>query len=422
MILAFVVFADEPKHWGLRRQVPRRPDPQFRKARGDTGANLVHPFRNRSQALSAYGLSVSSSMSPQNAFYNSPLVEPARFTTWYLPSLTPSIKSESLSTIPRLCFAEKVVPKSSQAAKIVLSHSIGLDGRLDHEAYRRMNIKPLAARFLGEAFGTFLLVLFGCGAVHVAVLTDSLPGLWQAAVVWAVGVTLAIYAVGSISGAHINPAITIALAVWNRFPWKYVPAYILGQILGAMLAAATLFLFYGPFLARKENVLGVVRGEPGSEITASCYGEYFPNPGLYDGAKDGYSSDEHRRANQLVSEPVAFFAEVIGTLILTLMVFAVCDERNVKAPPASLAPVFIGLTVAALVVVIAPLTQACLNPARDFGPRLFAAFAGWGRIALPGPRGAGFFTVYILAPIVGATIGGGVYERILRPCMQKTDQ
>jgi glycerol uptake facilitator len=80
-----------------------------------------------------------------------------------------------------------------------------------------------------------------------------------------------------------------------------------------------------------------------------------------------------------------------------------------------MAPVFIGLTVAALIAVIAPLTQACFHPARDFGPRLFASMAGWGSIALPGPRGMGFLTVYILAPIIGAFAGGGWYTRLLRP-------
>ena len=75
---------------------------------------------------------------------------------------------------------------------------------------------------------------------------------------------------------------------------------------------------------------------------------------------------------------------------------------------------FIGLTVAALISVIAPLTQACFNPARDFGPRLFAFLAGWGPIALPGPRGLGFLTVYIVAPLIGASLGGGFYGRILK--------
>ena len=82
---------------------------------------------------------------------------------------------------------------------------------------------------------------------------------------------------------------------------------------------------------------------------------------------------------------------------------------------------FIGLTVAALISVIAPLTQACFNPARDFGPRLFAFLAGWGPIALPGPRGTGFLTVYILAPILGAILGSGLYVHVLGPANASGD-
>jgi glycerol uptake facilitator protein len=93
---------------------------------------------------------------------------------------------------------------------------------------------------------------------------------------------------------------------------------------------------------------------------------------------------------------------------------AVTEGRN-PIGPRFLAPVFIGLTVTALICVIAPLTQACFNPARDLGPRLFACFAGWGPVALPGPRGTGFLTVYILSPIVGATAGVGLYQLFVRP-------
>jgi glycerol uptake facilitator protein len=271
------------------------------------------------------------------------------------------------------------------------------------------------SRWFAEALGTFLLVFLGCGVVHAAVLTNAQHGLWQVAIVWGGGVMLAIYVVGAISGAHINPAITVALAAWGRFSWSQVPGYIASQLVGAMLAAAALYGLYAPFLADMEARKHVVRGQPGSEITAMCYGEYFPSPGPLAGGEEPYSAESHAKINALVSEPAAFLAEVLGTAVLALVVFALTDDRNTAAPLGRLAPVFIGLTVAVLISVIAPLTQACFNPARDFGPRLVAFFAGWGPIALPGPRGLGFLTVYILAPTVGAVAGGGLYLRLLRP-------
>src|ERR1051325_5074209 len=99
---------------------------------------------------------------------------------------------------------------------------------------------------LVEALGTFLLVLFGCGAVHASVLTGAQSGLWQVAIVWGVAVMLAIYTVGAVSGAHINPAITVAFAVWGRFPRRSVVPYVLAQLIGAFLAAATLFALFNP--------------------------------------------------------------------------------------------------------------------------------------------------------------------------------
>ncbi len=275
----------------------------------------------------------------------------------------------------------------------------------------------LPARCLAEVVGTFILVFFGCGAVHAAVLTGALVGLWQVAIVWGVAIMLAAYVVGGISGAHINPAITLALALWGRFSWAAVVPYILSQLVGAILAAAALFGLYSSFLSAKEAEKMVYRGQPGSELTAMCYGEYFPNPGPLAAEPGPYNPQKHEQYNQRVTEPIAFAAEVIGTLLLALVVFAVTDERNAAAPLGRLAPVFIGLTVAALISVIAPLTQACFNPARDFGPRLFAFWAGWGSIAIPGPRGAGFLTVYIVAPLVGAALGGSLYARLLRPAL-----
>jgi glycerol uptake facilitator protein len=281
----------------------------------------------------------------------------------------------------------------------------------------------LTAKCLAEVVGTFILIFFGLGAVHAAVLTGAQSGLWQVAIVWGVAVMLAIYIVGGISGAHINPAITIALAVWGRFSWRGVGPYIVSQVVGAFAAAAFLFVLFQPYIDAREKEKHITRGEPGSEITAMCYGEYFPSPGSVSTAT-GPGSDQVvaslERQYSMVSEMTAMAAEVMGTLLLALAVFALTDPRNAAAPAARLAPAFLGLTVAVLISVIAPLTQACFNPARDFGPRLFTFFAGWGPIAIPGPRG-GFFSVYILAPTVGACLGGGLYVGLLRPALPEPD-
>ncbi len=258
---------------------------------------------------------------------------------------------------------------------------------------------------IAEFLGTFVLVFFGIGAVHAAVLTGAQSGIWQVAIVWGLAVALAIYAVGAISGAHINPAVTVAVSVFRQFPAKKVPLYILSQLVGAFLAAAVLYGIFSNVLLSFETTKGLTRGEAGSEFSAMVYGEYFPNPAVADSL--GWPVES-------VTPFQAMLAEGVGTLLLVFFVFALTDPRNTGGPGNYLAAVFIGLTVAVIISVTAPITQAGINPARDFGPRLFAYFAGWGEIAIPGPRG-GFFTVYILSPIVGGLIGGGVYQFLLGP-------
>ena len=278
-------------------------------------------------------------------------------------------------------------------------------------------LPPLAGVMLGEAFGTFLLVLLGCGAVHTAVLVGAQSGLWQVAIVWGVAIMLAIYTVDAISGAHINPAMTIAFAAWGRHSWRRVLPYVVAQTLGAIAAAAILFTLFAGFIAAKEEEKSVVRGEPGSIVTAMCYGEYFPNPAALASEAGPYDAAAHAALNARFGHKGAWFAEFLGTMVLATVVFAVTDPRNTARPLANLAPVFIGLTVSALISILAPLTQACFNPARDFGPRLFAYFAGWGSVAIPGLSDLGWLTVYIVAPIAGAVAGGGFYQCLLRPSL-----
>ena len=265
--------------------------------------------------------------------------------------------------------------------------------------------KSLGRECIAELVGTYILVFFGTGSVHAAVLTGAQAGLWQVAVVWGVAVSLAIYATAAVSGAHINPAITLAFAAFRGFPARKVPPYLAAQLLGAVLAAGTLYGLFGNVISHFEAASGIVRGQPGSELSAMVYGEYFPNPAVAKTVKWTATPVSHSQA---------MLAEGIGTAFLAFFVFAVTDPRNTRGPGRHLLPLLIGLTVFIVISVIAPLTQAGLNPARDFGPRLFSYFAGWSAVAIPGPRG-GFLTVYVLAPILGSLAGAAVYQYLIRP-------
>lgn len=260
---------------------------------------------------------------------------------------------------------------------------------------------PLGRALVGEAVGTFLLVLFGTGSVAAAVLTGAQVGLWQVAVVWGFGVSLAIYCSAAASGAHLNPAVSLAFALWRRagFPWGRLLPYWLAQLGGAVLAGGAVAAAYWPFLLRFEAHKGIVRGAPGSELSAMIFGEYFPNPAIF-------GADAAARA--LVSPLQAALVEGFGTAVLAFVMFALTDPRNRAAPGAHLTPFFVGFTVAALISLFAPITQAGWNPARDFGPRLVALALGWGSVAIPGPEGG--FWAYIVGPLVGGPVGGGLYE------------
>lgn len=260
-----------------------------------------------------------------------------------------------------------------------------------------------------EMLGTFVLVFFGVGAVNAAVITGAQSGLWQVAVVWAVGVSLGIYSSAAVSGAHLNPAITLAAMTYDRFPPLRGLGYWIAQLLGAALASLALYAMFDEAIIEFERIHGLLRGGPGSELSAMVFGEYFPNPAIFGTAENAW---------RIVSMKGAFAAELLGTAMLALMISAITHHRNEGRPAAPSAAVMIGLTVAGIISVIAPLTQAGLNPARDLGPRVVAYFLGWGEIAIPGPRG-GWLIVYVAGPMLGALLGGGigrfVMDRLHRP-------
>ena len=263
-------------------------------------------------------------------------------------------------------------------------------------------ITGLWGELLSEFFGTFVLIAFGDGVVAMAVA--GLPGsgrtagplvIFQAAGDWllitwgwAMAVAFAVWVAGGVSGAHINPAVTLAYALRRKFPWGKVLPYVVAQVVGAFVGAALVFLVY--FNAIDQfNLINRTPRSGGSALATYSIFATFP-AGYFHG---GY-------AGPLIDQ-------IVGTAFLLIFVVALIDLRN-TAVGSNLAPLAIGLAVAAIGMSYGANAGYAINPARDFGPRLFAWVAGWGQVALPGTYHAvGLnFTAYFWIPIVGPLIGG----------------
>ncbi len=256
--------------------------------------------------------------------------------------------------------------------------------------------------FTGELVGTFILVLFGCGSVAVATLFGEYTGILQIGLAWGLGVMLAIYLTRHLSCAHLNPAVSISMVVSKRMGARKLPAYLIAQFLGAFLAGWAIYLLFAPSIEAYEASHNILRGSSESVATAKMFGEYYIQPG----------------GTAVVSLPLAIAAEAFGTFLLVLFIFALTEGCNVGRPSDNTAPVFIGLTVTSIICLVAPLTQAGLNPARDFGPRLVAWLTGWGSAAFPDSSG-GFFWVYIAGPIIGGIVAALLFLYVFEPIMKK---
>ena len=163
-----------------------------------------------------------------------------------------------------------------------------------------------------------------------------------------------------------------------------------------------LYVIFSPSIAAFEASEGIVRGSWESVTTAKMFGEYYMQPG----------------STAVVSMGLAALAEGIGTFILVFVIFCLTEDANVGKPDGNLGPVYIGLTVSIIQCIIAPLTQAGLNPARDFMPRLVALMFGWGKWSFPDAVG-GAVWVYILAPIVGGVLAALIYVKAVEPNLKR---
>ncbi|OIP84925.1 MAG: aquaporin [Porphyromonadaceae bacterium CG2_30_38_12] len=255
--------------------------------------------------------------------------------------------------------------------------------------------------FLGELLGTFILVIFGCGSVAVSVLFKGYQSILEIALVWGIGVTLAIYLTRHICCAHLNPAVSIAMVITKRMSVHRLPTYIIAQVLGAFIAGLAIYILFSSTINSFELTQNIIRGSEESAKVAKMFGEF-------------YNIGGHG-----IGMPLAVAAEAFGTFILLFMIFALTEGCNVGKPSNDIAPVLIGLTVSSIICLIAPLTQAGLNPARDFGPRMVAWMFGWGNAAFPDQQG-GFFLVYMLAPIVGGILAALFFTKIIEPAMKNS--
>jgi glycerol uptake facilitator protein len=245
---------------------------------------------------------------------------------------------------------------------------------------------------ISEAVAVFIIIAFGDSVAAMYVLYDPSPyqnAYWGLCVVWGLAVTIAIYVTGSVSGCHANPAVTLALAMYRKFSWKKVVPYCLAQTLGGFVGAGIVYVLFGPVIDHFNLVHQVTRASGGAA------GVFFTHPGL------------------AVTTMHALLDEIILTAFLIFGIFAVTEQYNEQAPGANFGAVIIGLIVAAIGASMGYLEAWAINPARDFGPRLFCFFAGWGSAALPSPDN--YWWVPIVGPLLGGVVGGAAYQWLIHP-------
>ena len=247
----------------------------------------------------------------------------------------------------------------------------------------------LAREAAAEFLGTFVLMVFGIGVVAQVVLSGGSAGsILSIHIAWGLAVAMGVYVAGGVSGAHLNPAVTLALAVRGRFSWRKLPAFVAGQFAGAFVASAVVYATYHEALNAFD---GGTRQVTGAHATAGIFATY-PAPFLS-------------------TFPGGFIDQVVGTALLLLLICALTDQSNF-APPSRQSPVLIGIAVVLIGQCFGFNAGYAINPARDFAPRLFTAVAGWGGEVFR--AGHSWWWVPIVAPCIGGVLGVLLYDLLIR--------
>lgn len=252
--------------------------------------------------------------------------------------------------------------------------------------------KQNTGELISEAMAVFIIIAFGDSVAGMYTLYSPSPyqnAYWGVCIAWGLAVTMAIYATGSISGTHANPAVTLALALYRKFPWSKVIPYCAAQVVGAVLGAALVYALYVPVIDHFNAALHL------SRATGGAAGVFFTHPGL------------------AISPMHAFSDEIILTAFLIFGIFAITEQYNEMAPGANSGAFMIGLLVALIGASMGYLEAWAINPARDFGPRLFCFVAGWGTSAFPSPEN--YWWIPVVGPLIGGAVGGGIYQYLIRP-------
>ena len=274
----------------------------------------------------------------------------------------------------------------------------------------------LLQKCVAEAIGTGMIVSGGCGVVCALKYAGHPITPLGIGAAFGLSVTLAIYATAGISGAHLNPAVTISLVTQGAMDAAEAGPYIAAQIVGAAVAAVLNLAMFSAGVAAMEAKEGIKRGAKGAillifdcfpTILRRCCHCFPADFGLCAGSCASFAGAFGMVPNGAIcSNPRALFVETVITGFLVFSIYAFTDPNNKVADGA--APVLIGTTVAALVHVFAPVTGAGMNPARDLGPRLVTLATGWGGAALS----SGWW-IYTLGPITGGVLGGFAYKYTL---------
>ena len=249
-------------------------------------------------------------------------------------------------------------------------------------------LRPLVREMAAEFLGTFVLIVFGCASVAQVVLSGHANGEYLSINLgWALGVTMGVYVAGGVSTAHLNPAVTFSLAVLRQFPWRKVAPYCLAQLAGAFVASAVVYVTYFDALRSFDGGVRQVLGPQGTAGIWATYPQPFLSP-----------------------IPGGLIDQIVGTALLMLCIFALTDTRNL-APAANLAPVLIGSAVLVIGITFGYNSGYAINPARDFGPRLFTYLAGWGDEVFR--AGHSWWWVPIVGPMIGGVLGGWIYHFLI---------